>query len=134
SGIEMGRLAVAVLNVETHRFNEARVRRALDRVLDDARADSAFDALAVSTGLPFGVAGAQSLTVLRPDQAGGKDEELTATVIAATPGIFRALGVPILRGRGFDDRDRASGEPVVVLSEFTARKVFGSPDAVGQQL
>src|SRR5207237_715430 len=59
-GIEMGRLGVAVLNVQTHRFDEARLRRALDRVVEESRGDSRIEALAVSTGLPFGVAGAPS--------------------------------------------------------------------------
>ena len=48
-----------------------------------------------------------------------------------TPEIFNAL-VRILRGRGFDDRDHAGRAPVAVLSEFTARQMFGSGDAVGR--
>jgi ABC-type antimicrobial peptide transport system permease subunit len=40
--------------------------------------------------------------------------------------------VPILHGRGFDDRDHAAAAPVVVLSEFTARRIFGTSDAVGR--
>ena len=133
-GVEMGRLAVAVLNVQTHRLDEARVRRAVDRVMAQSRADRAIDALAVSTGLPFGVAGAQSLSLLLPDRTSGKDDVHVATAIAATPGIFRALGVKIVRGRGFDDRDQAGVEPIVVLSEFTARQIFGSTDVAGRQL
>jgi hypothetical protein len=42
--------------------------------------------------------------------------------------------VPILRGRGFDDRDHDGAPPVVVLSEFNARRIFGTIDAVGHQL
>jgi hypothetical protein len=42
--------------------------------------------------------------------------------------------VPILHGRGFDDRDHAAAAPVVVLSEFTARRIFGTSDAVGRLL
>ena len=59
---------------------------------------------------------------------------MPATAIAATPSIFQTIGVPILRGRGFDERDQAGGPPVVVISEFTARRVFGSADPVGRQL
>ena len=40
--------------------------------------------------------------------------------------------MPILRGRGFDERDHAAAAPVVVLSEFTARRIFGTSDAVGR--
>jgi predicted permease len=134
TGIEMGRLVVAVLNAQTHRLPEARVRSAVDRVIQGWRADSAIDALAVSTGLPFGVAGSRSLSLVVPGRTGGSEDVHSATAIEATPGIFRTLGVPILRGRAFDDHDQSSGEPVVVLSEFTARQLFGSSDIVGRQL
>jgi putative ABC transport system permease protein len=62
------------------------------------------------------------------------DDYQNATGIAASPSIFRTIGVPILRGRGFDDRDHGGAAPVVVLSEFTARRMFGTADAVGRQL
>jgi hypothetical protein len=133
SGVEMDRLAVAVLNLQSRQLDEARVRRTLDRVIEDARNVPAIEALAVSTGLPFGVAGASTLSVVMPGQT-GKDDVRAVTATAATPGIFRALGVPIVRGRGFDDRDRAGVEPVIVLSEFAARQLFGTADAVGAQL
>ena len=48
------------------------------------------------------------------------------TTIAGAPSMFRTLGVEILRGRGFDDRDGPAAPRVVVLSEFTARQMFGS--------
>ena len=42
--------------------------------------------------------------------------------------------MPLLRGRGFDDRDHSGAAPVVVLSAFTALKMFGTTDAVERQL
>lgn len=59
-----------------------------------------------------------------------------------TPGYFRALGLPILRGRGFDGGDtsvwgeRGEPEPTrhVVLSESLAKLLFPSEDAVGKQV
>jgi putative ABC transport system permease protein len=41
-----------------------------------------------------------------------------------TPGYFPALGVPILRGRGFREEDRSPAERPVILSEALARKLF----------
>jgi putative ABC transport system permease protein len=123
-----------VLNLDTQAWDQTRVRRTLDRVLEEARADSTIEALSISTGLPFGAAGARSLSLAIPDNTGSKDNVHAATAIAATPAIFKALGVPILRGRGFNDRDQDGSSPVVVLSDFAARKVYGSSDVVGRQL
>jgi putative ABC transport system permease protein len=41
-----------------------------------------------------------------------------------TPSYFPALGVPILRGRGFREEDRAPAERPVILSEALAKKLF----------
>lgn len=93
------------------------------------------DGVSLSTGMPFGLRSGLRPTLAAPDLASvGKDDEHSATGIAATPSIFRTIGVTILRGRGFDERDHFSAEPVVVLSEFTARKAFGTADVVGRQV
>ena len=138
-GIEIDRLAVAILNLDAERWGEDRARRALDRVMDEARKDPAVRAVAVSTGLPFGTSRLPLLvTVSIPGRrvARGESGEAADAIeaIAATPSIFQTIGVPLLRGRGFDARDDAGGAPVVVLSERTARKMFGTADAVGRQL
>lgn len=134
SGVESDGLAVAVLNVRTPGWDENRVRRTVTLVMDEARKDSAVTSVAVSTGLPFGLPPAVRLALSNPEAATEERQTLAATGIAATPSIFQTLGVPILHGRGFDDRDQADGAPVVVLSEFTARRLFGTADAVGRQL
>ncbi len=50
------------------------------------------------------------------------------------PGYFKAMGIPLLRGRSFDERDRVDGAPVVVVDQFLAQKHFPNGDALGQRL
>jgi predicted permease len=45
-----------------------------------------------------------------------------------TPGYFPALGIPILRGRGFRQEDRSSAEKPVILSEALAKKLFSNAE------
>jgi predicted permease len=45
-----------------------------------------------------------------------------------TPAYFPALGVPILRGRGFREEDRSPTERPVILSEALAKKLFPNGD------
>jgi len=42
-----------------------------------------------------------------------------------TPGYFDALGIRIDAGRGFEESDRISGPPPVILSATLARRTFG---------
>jgi predicted permease len=52
----------------------------------------------------------------------------------ASRGYFRALGLPVLRGRTFTDRDRAEAPRVAVVSEAAAHRLFGGLErAVGRR-
>src|SRR6516164_208591 len=51
-----------------------------------------------------------------------------------TPNYFPALGIRILRGRGFTDEDRAPAENPVILNEALADKMFPQQEPIGKQL
>jgi putative ABC transport system permease protein len=51
-----------------------------------------------------------------------------------TPGYFATLGIPIVRGRAFDDQDRDAGAFSAVLSETLARKLFPNENAIGKHI
>jgi predicted permease len=51
-----------------------------------------------------------------------------------SPGFFAALGVPLIAGRDFNDADRRGGEPVVVISQSVAQRMFPTQDAVNRHL
>ncbi|HEX9761413.1 MAG TPA: ABC transporter permease, partial [Candidatus Acidoferrales bacterium] len=52
----------------------------------------------------------------------------------ATPGYFRTMGTPILRGREFSEHDTADGNRVVVVNETFARTMWPNDDPVGQRI
>ena len=52
-----------------------------------------------------------------------------------SPGFFAALGVPILAGRDFNELDgQSKGEPVVIVSETLAQRMFPGQDAVNRHV
>jgi len=51
-----------------------------------------------------------------------------------SPGYFRTMGTPILRGRDFRDADRVDAEAVVLITESLARQYFANEDPIGRQL
>ncbi len=48
------------------------------------------------------------------------------------PGYFGLLGIPILRGRGFDERDDQSGPRVMIVNETMAKSFWPNEDPLGQ--
>src|SRR5438094_2103819 len=52
-----------------------------------------------------------------------------------SPGFFAALGVPIMSGRDFNDLDgQSKEEPVVIVSETLAQRMFPNHDAVNRHV
>lgn len=66
------------------------------------------------------------------------NERLIATYWDITPGYFRTLGIPLRRGRDFNEHDTADAHRVVIIDEALARRFWpaypAGLDPVGQRL
>ncbi len=51
-----------------------------------------------------------------------------------TPDYFRAMVVPLRRGRIFTEHDRAGSLPVAIISESLARRFFPDEDPIGRRI
>jgi predicted permease len=51
-----------------------------------------------------------------------------------TPDYFRALNIPIVRGRNFTEEDRKASEYRVVLSRLLAARMFAGEDPIGKRI
>ncbi len=51
-----------------------------------------------------------------------------------SPGFFASLGVPVIEGRDFNDADRKDSEPVTVISQTVARRMFPNQEALNRRL
>ncbi len=52
----------------------------------------------------------------------------------ASAGYFRAIGIPLLRGRLFDDRDTLDAPHVALISQSLARQKWPNQDPLGQTI
>jgi putative ABC transport system permease protein len=62
------------------------------------------------------------------------EEDPRAQLRTISPGFFTSLGVPILAGRDFNDLDRKDAEPVVIVSQSVAQRLFPGRDAVNRHI
>ncbi|MGH9936184.1 MAG: ABC transporter permease, partial [Blastocatellia bacterium] len=62
------------------------------------------------------------------------EEDPRAHLRVISPGFFAALGVPIIAGRDFNDLDGQSEEPVAIVSETLARRMFPNQDALNRHV
>jgi putative ABC transport system permease protein len=61
-------------------------------------------------------------------------EEPTAHLAVATSGYFKALRIPLRRGRTFTAADDARGVQVAMINETFARRYFPATDALGARM
>ena len=64
--------------------------------------------------------------------AGQQDPRAQYRVIS--PGFFAALGVPIITGRDFNQLDVTSQEPVAVISQTLAKRMFPNQDPINRHV
>ncbi len=55
----------------------------------------------------------------------------TADAFSVEPSYFSAMQVPLLRGRAFEDRDDDTGEPVALVNQLLARRLWAGRDPIG---
>ena len=60
--------------------------------------------------------------------------ESLAVDMPVGPGYFDVMGIRLVHGRTFDERDAADSPPVLIVSEAFAREVFAGEHAVGKHI
>jgi putative ABC transport system permease protein len=65
---------------------------------------------------------------------GPGDEDPRAEVRSVTPGYFSTVGMPFVEGRDFNDLDRKDREPVVVISQSLAQRMFPGRDPINRHI
>jgi len=64
----------------------------------------------------------------------GDEHEIVTEFRVATPGYFEAMGIPVIRGRGFTDADRSDGARVALIDQHFADTYFPERDPVGMRV
>jgi putative ABC transport system permease protein len=88
----------------------------------------------VAWGLPLsGVVNTISYTIEgHPPTPHGWEGNVRVAI--ASPEYFRTMGIPVLRGRAFTERDRDGAPQVVVINQTAARRMFPGEDAMGKRI
>ncbi|MEX2273774.1 MAG: ABC transporter permease [Vicinamibacterales bacterium] len=136
-GFDLSRTATATFELE-YRWKDDReaARRFLARLRDLAREQPGISAAAVMSALPVGNPGPADVTIGTESATVAYDgtPKPTSNLIIAGPEALAVLGIDLVHGRFFDDRDAAGAPQVAVVSEGTATRLFGTPDPIGRRI
>lgn len=102
-----------------------------DTMLEAVRAVPGVESVAASASVPLG------RTLVFPYRLEGETQfgdAPDAAYSAVSAGFFRQMRIPLLAGREFDERDRAGGAQVAVISDAMRRRHFEGTDPIGKRL
>jgi putative ABC transport system permease protein len=107
--------------------------RLFESVVERASAIPGVEAAAVNNGVPLASGGTESGSIPegRPLEAESFESCLYQ---AASADYFRAMGIPLLKGRGFESADTSESVQVALVDETMARKFWPDEDPIGRKV
>jgi predicted permease len=136
---DTGSLAAAKIELPDT-YDESRGRHFYAQLLARVRSIEGVTAASLADALPGGEApaprrGPSAVVAEAPPQGlRGVPKRLNAQWIHASPGLFETLGVRLTHGRDFLDTDDAGTDPVVIITESTASRLWPGEDPLQKRL
>jgi len=134
-GFSSENVLTAQIALPAARYPDAAASRAFwARLLERTRAIPGVTSAATTTNVPFnGMVSSGSYTIVgRPQGPGEQVPHGRQEIIGGD--YFKAMHIPLVAGRPFNDGDTADGPPVCIVDEYLVKKYFASTPALGQQI
>lgn len=134
-GFEPSRAVLMSLDLGLNNYARPQAAEFFDRLLERARTLPGVEAASLGLTTPLsGNAPGMSLERVEGYEPAQPREHPVGDFNVVAPDFFRALGVPLLRGRDFHATDRAGAPPVIIVNEAFARRYWPGQEAVGRRV
>jgi predicted permease len=131
-GFDTQRLGLLSFDLGAQGYDEARGQEFCRQVLARVSTLPMIEAAAVASGQPFGGGFSRTVIPEGQDHTDRRNGRLTP-LNQVSPGYFEAIGMPIVRGRGFTDADRAGTPMIAVINQTMAKRMWPDEDAIGRR-
>jgi putative ABC transport system permease protein len=134
-GFQPDGLILSTMSLPAARYDAPHRGQYFARLLDDLRTQPGVQDAALAGCAPVS-GGCNTTLAIRPDRpaSAAAGPAPLIGIIPASPAYFQTLGIPLIKGRAFTDRDRAGQPPVVVINETAARRLWPGEDPIGKRL
>jgi predicted permease len=119
---------------EAQYSNEGTRARFADQLTKTLRATPGLQEATISTGIPLTGGAGATLYARADSNVPPVAERKGAPSNDISPGWLRTLGIPLLAGRDFTERDVADHPNVILISASGAKTVFGNENPIGKTL
>jgi len=106
-----------------------------DQVYERIRSLPGAASVAVTNTLPLGGGGDYSWDGFVPeDRPFSREEQVGAQYWRASPGYFKTMQIPLIRGREFSEFDGSNTQKVCIVSQAMAQQLWPDQDPIGKTL
>jgi len=131
-GFKPENVLTARLGLPRSRYeDDARARNFIGRTLENARSLPGVKAVGMTTYLPFSGSNNSSVIMIENYPLGPGENPPVPGYNVVDTDYFRAMGIPLLRGRTFQESDTPESQKVVLIDQFLARKYWPKGDPIG---
>jgi predicted permease len=109
-------------------------RHFVDRALPALRAIPGVTLAGATNMIPLGTDHNDGVIFAEGYQMRPGESVIAPLNIVATPGYFETMGIPIVKGRSFEDRDNESSLQVAIVDERLAQHFWPNSDPIGRRL
>jgi predicted permease len=114
--------------------NDGDLRSLMNRSLQEIRRVPGVRAAGASTGIPFKSNYSDSVIVAETHAMKPGESFISPMQLIATPGYMEAMGISLVRGRYFEERDDEKAPRVVIVDESLAHMFWPDRDPIGQRM
>jgi predicted permease len=137
TGFEMSRVLALNVPVVSYTLKPEQVAGLYQEMMRRIGELPGVEHVAIGTAVPWrdaGIFGPGFQFTIDGYAKANDEEDPRARFRTVSPRFFAALGVPLLAGRDFSDADRRDGEPVVIVSQSVAQRMFKDGNALDRHL
>jgi len=135
-GVQTDHVITAAISL-TNKYSEPQIAQFWKQFLEKLQALPGVKAVGITMSLPPNL-----LEITNPFTVEGQGYDQhrklqLADEMSVSPDYFRALGIPLIKGRFFSPSDRVEGEKdpmIVIINETMAREYFGDKDPIGGRI
>ena len=115
-------------------YSRARLTEFADHVVERLKSQPGVQAAGIINSIPVGGPPSYTGIVIAGKPTPVPGSEPSAEVRSVAGDYFRAMGIPLLKGRSFDSRDEAKSQRVFVIDQELARINYPGENPIGQHI
>ena len=134
AGLNSSNLLLVQYHVDTFCSTSQQREQFCVRLRDRLTARPGVAAVGYSLDIPLAFGNSSSSEIQIEGYTPRREEDTRAGSATVSPGYFDALGIPLLNGRDFTEKDTPQAAPVAIVNQTFARRFFPRGDPIGGRI